>query len=125
MSGMPPIPICRVAPSSINSSTFSPIAFSTAVAALGSRMGSSSSCSTMWFTWSTCTKQSPSTRGMRSFTCTMTVFASSTAALEARVSTPRLMNPCWSGGETWTMATSRGSTRSLKSRGMWKRKTGV
>ena len=51
---------------------------------------------------------SPRTRGIFSFTCTMTLRAASHAAFEARHSTPRLMKPCSSGGETITIATSSG-----------------
>jgi hypothetical protein len=55
----------------------------------------------------------------------MTVVAAWDAATDASVSTPRLMNPCSSGGEACSMATSSGTIRSRKSRGIWCRKMGT
>ncbi len=49
----------------------------------------------------------------------MTRGAASRAALVAMTSTPKEQKPCSSGGETWTMAASRGRTRRLKSQGTW------
>ncbi len=76
----------------------------------------------MRLTWR---NESPSIRGIFSLTCAMTSFAARQAAFEARVSTPRLMKPCSSGGETITIATSSETIPSENSRGIWCRKIGT
>jgi len=124
-SGIPPMPSWRVAPSGMSSVMWSAIRFSTSAAGFGSSSGSSCVCSTSLVTWETWMKASPSTRGIRSFTWAMTMRAQSAAALVASVSTPKDMNPCSSGGETWTTAASSGMIRSRKRRGIWCRKTGT
>ena len=122
---MPPIPIWRVQPGSMSAHTFLAMARSTSVAGGGTRVGSGSVASTTACTRPTWRKLSPSTRGIFSLTWTITVFAAWQAAFEASVSTPRLMKPCSSGRETCTIATSRGTIRCSKMRGIRCRKIGV
>jgi len=98
--------------------TLRAMARSTSVAGAGWSSGRGSVASTIPLTRLTWRKQSPSTRGMRSFTCTSTSFATWLAATDASVSTPRLMNPCSSGGETCSIATSSGTIPSRNSRGI-------
>ena len=124
-SGMPPIPICRVAPSSISARTWAPIWRSTSVAGWGVSSGRGSVASTTASTRPTWRNESPSTRGIASLTWAITRPAFLQAARVARVSTPRLMKPCSSGGETITSAASSGMIRSSNRRGIWWRKIGT
>ena len=70
-------------------------------------------------------RPSPWVRGMCGLTWAMTTRAVCTAASEASTDTPREQKPWWSGGETWTIATSRGSTPRRKSPGTSLRNTGM
>ncbi|OQC36637.1 MAG: hypothetical protein BWX64_02092 [Acidobacteria bacterium ADurb.Bin051] len=101
------------------------IARSTSVAGGGTRVGSGSVASTIAATRLTWMKLSPSTRGIFSLTCTITVSAAWQAPFEASVSMPRLMKPCSSGRETCTIVTSSGTIRCSKMRGIRWRKIGV
>ena len=73
-------------------------------------------------TW---TKVSPRVLGILGFTMAMTMGAVSTAAFVAITSTPKEQKPCSSGGETWTMAASKGRMPRLKSQGTWWSMTGT
>ena len=69
--------------------------------------------------------ESPSVRGICSFTSAMMIFADSAGDLVKPTSTPSEQNPCSSGGETWISATSTGSTLFLNNSGNSESKTGV
>jgi hypothetical protein len=70
-------------------------------------------------------KVSPSVRGMRWFTWTMTRFAARMAARVASTSTPKLMKPWASGGDAETIATSSGPAPERNRRGISWKKTGT
>ena len=96
---MPPIPICTV---DVGGDEGDDVAGDGSLDVGGRftcRVGSGSVCSTIAFTRLTWMKESPRIRGIFSLTWTITILAIWQAAFEARVSTPKLRNPCSSGGE--------------------------
>ncbi len=124
-SGMEPMPIWRVAPSSTREPTQRPMARDTSSGGGWVTSGSGESCSTMASMASAAMKLSPRVRGMRGLTSAMITRAHSTAGFTMSTETPRLQKPCSSGGVTWMRATSMGTRPLRNRRGTSERKMGV
>jgi hypothetical protein len=87
------MPICTVAPSGTRSATNSATAFSTWPGSSGGCSYGGTSTSTAMSMSSTCTKLSPSVRGMDWLICAMTAVADRTAARVPSTDVPSEQNP--------------------------------
>ena len=71
------------------------------------------------------TTEFPCVRGICSLISAMMIRAASAAALAVSTEVPSVQLPWRSGGESWRMAMSRGTSLSLKRPGMSERKIGM
>ena len=124
-SGMPPMPICRVEPSSTRPATISPMRASTGVS--GSEWCSSRARSVAMKAWMFARGRTllPWVRGICSLISAMTIRAVVAAALAASHDVPSEHMPWRSGGETCSTATSSGTLPLRKRPGMSERKIGT
>jgi hypothetical protein len=111
--GMPPMPICRQAPSSISFMMCRATARSTSVGVVpGSSAGGAPLPSMTKSTSLACTPlSSPWQSGMAGLVSMMTMRAISTMARCQRLAPPKLNTPFASIGRAWMIATSTGSLK--------------
>ena len=123
--GMPPTPICSVAPSGISDATKLPIFVSIS---LGTGVGTSTNgtsprhMAVILLTWMT---GSPNVRGMYLFTCAITTFEHSAPEKAMSAEIPNEQYPSSSGSLTFKNVTSTGICRLRKRKGTSPKNAGI